>query len=130
RRLVVGAIAVAVTGFAVLAGSVFRTEVARRGRIEQASDGYRAMGFTVIETSGRGSPGKLEANPEKGCLLAVSTADAPIQVARPSGSLEGPGPVLFCTCAAEKLSITSTVGEGGGLALLRIESSAIGGSKA
>lgn len=123
-------IAIAVAGFAVFAGSVFRKEVARRGRIEQASDSYRSMGFVVVETSGRGSPGRLEDTPDKGCLLAVSTDGAPIEVARGTGTVKGPGPVLFCTCATEKVTVTSQVAEGGGLSLLRIDAAALGGSKA
>lgn len=131
RRIVVGVAAVVLAGVAVFAGSVFRTELERRGRIEKASDSYRAMGFTIIETSGRSSPGVLEGTPDKGCLLAVSTGDAPIKVARASGdAFVGKGPVAFCTCATEKMTISSQVDKDGGLALLRIESPAIGGSKA
>jgi hypothetical protein len=129
--LVIGGVAVVLTGFAVLAGVLFRDEVDRRGRIEQASDSYRAMGFTILETSGRGSPGTLEGTTDKGCLVAVSTGDAPIKVARPSSEpIEGKGPVVFCTCATEKVTVTSKVGKEGGLALLRIDAVAIGGSKA
>lgn len=131
RKVVVGAGVVVLAGFAVFAGIMFRSEVARRGRIEKASDSYRAMGFTILETSKRGSPGMLEETPEKGCLIAVSTGDAPIKVARASGgAIEGKGPVVFCTCAAEKVTVASNVDKEGGLALLRIESPAIGGSKA
>src|SRR5688572_24629290 len=104
KRVVIGVVAVVLVGVAAFAGSVFRTEVERRGRIEKASDSYRAMGFTIIETSGRGSPGTLEDTPEKGCLLTVSTGDAPLKVVRASGDIiEGKGPVVFCTCASEKL---------------------------
>lgn len=131
RRIAIGAVALVLTGVAVFAGTMFRTEVQRRGRIEKASDSYRSMGFTIIETSGRGTPGTLEDTPEKGCLLAVSTGDAPIKVVRAAGdAIEGKGPVVFCTCASEKLTITSKVDKDGGIALLRIESPAIGGSKA
>src|SRR5688572_9837148 len=130
-RVVIGVDAVILVGVAAFAGSVFRTEVERRGRIDKASDSYRATGFTIIETSGRGSPGTLEYTPEKGCLIAVSTGDAPIRVARASGdTIEGKGPVVFCTCASEKLTVTSKVDKEGGLGLLRIESPAVGGSKA
>ena len=37
---------------------------------------------------------------------------------------------MFCTCAAEKVAVSSQVDKEGGLALLRIESPAVGGSKA
>jgi len=133
RRLVIGAIVVVAGTVIVFAGSVFRSEVARRGSIEQATDSYRSMGFTVIETSGRGSPGTLDATPEKGCFVTVaSNADAPLKVTRPSGpAIEGKGPVVFCTCSAEKVTVTSSkVEQGGGLALLRIDGAAIGGSRA
>ena len=93
RRVAIGVVAVVLAGVAVFAGSMFRTEVERRGRIEKASDSYRSMGFTIIETSGRGTPGTLEDTPEKGCLLAVSTGDAPIKVVRAAGdTIEGTGP--------------------------------------
>lgn len=131
RRIALIGIGIVLAGVAVFAGTMFRSEVARRGRIEKASDSYRAMGFTILETSGRSSPGTLEETPDKGCLIAVSTGDAPIKVARASGdAIEGKGPVVFCTCATEKVTITSQVDKEGGLALLRIESPAIGGSKA
>src|SRR5215207_4525680 len=48
RRLVIGAIALALAGVAVVTGSMFRTELERRGRIEKAGEPYRAAGFTVI----------------------------------------------------------------------------------
>jgi hypothetical protein len=131
RRLVIVAVGIVLAGVAVFAGTMFRAEVERRGRIEKASDSYRAMGFTIVETSGRGSPGTLEETPDKGCLIAVSTGDAPLKVVRASGdAIEGKGPLVFCVCATEKLTITSKVDKEGGLALLRIESPAIGGSKA
>jgi hypothetical protein len=131
RRLVIGAVALVLAGIAVFAGSLFRTELERRGRIERAGERYRAAGFTTIETSGRGAPGTLESTPDKGCLVAVSTGEAPIKVARASGdAIVGKGPVVLCVCAPEKLTVTSKVDKEGGLALLRVESPAIGGSKA
>lgn len=130
RRVLTGAIVVVVAGFAVWGGTVFRSEVARRGHVEEASDAYRAMGFVVAETSGRSAPGRLEETTDKGCFVAVSTGEAPIVVTRAAGAIEGTGPVVFCTCATEKVTVTSNVDAAGGLALLRIDAAAIGGSRA
>ncbi len=122
-------------GVVVLAALVvivlsFRREVARRGRVEQSSDQYRAMGFVVAETSSRSAAGKLETTEEPGCFVATSTDDAPIAVTYAGKKAEGKAPVLFCTCQKGKIAATSEVGENGGLTLLRIDAPILGGSRA
>lgn len=131
RRFVFVIGGVVVAGVVIVAGIVAKIELDRRGRIEKASESVRAGGFGIVAMSGRAAPGTLEETLDKGCLTAVSTGDAPIEVARASGdAIKGKGPLLFCTCATEKLTITSKVDDAGGLALLRAESAAVGGSKA
>ncbi len=130
KRLVVSAIVAGVLIAGGISGSIFRKELARRGRIEKVANPYRGMGFTLVEMSGYGSPGVLEVTPPAGCHVAVGTEPGPIRVLRPGGTIEGPAPVLFCNCEAEKMNLSSDVGEGGGLALLRADASLIGGSLA
>lgn len=130
RRLVTGAIVAGVLVVGVAGGVVFRGEIARRGRVEQLTDPFRAMGFVVLQTGSRGAPGKLEANAEAGCLLAASTAETPMRVERAGGAVEGPGPVLWCTCEPERVAVSADVGEEGGVALLRVDAASIGGSMA
>lgn len=131
RRLVIGGVAVVVATVVAGAGIVLQSEVERRARIEKTTERFRGSGFGIVAMSGRGAPGILEETPDKGCLVATTTGSAPISVARAGGTtIEGRGPLLFCTCATEKLTITSQVDKGGGLALLRTDSATIGGSKA
>lgn len=112
-----------------VAAFFFRSEVSRRGELEQLTNPYRAMGFVIVETSARGAPGALEENIEPGCLVAASTGAAPLTITIGSTKIEGPGPALFCTCQNEKVSITSPIASGG-LALLRADAARIGGSRA
>lgn len=130
---------IAVGGVAIVAlvalSGVFRTEVARRSRIEQSTDTFRAVGFVVFETTGRSSPGTLEVKTEPGCHLAVATGDASnLTIARSGGGggeVKGKSPLLLCTCQGETMTITaSPVDPKGGLSLLRADAALIGGSRA
>ncbi|CAN5924449.1 hypothetical protein BH11MYX4_BH11MYX4_60210 [soil metagenome] len=107
-----------------------RREMARRARIDAVSESFRAAGFTAIDTSLRGSTGAVEATAEAGCMLAVSTHGKPLSITRGGLTLSASPPALFCTCAAEKIAVTSPVGGEGGIALLRAETSLVGGSRA
>jgi hypothetical protein len=125
---------IAIGGFSfvllLVFGLSFRREVVRRGRIEQAGDPYRAMGFAVVDTSSRGSKVQVDATLDPACIVVASTDSAPIKVTRPGGAFEGPGPVLFCTCQNEHLTATSEVTDNGGIVMLRADAPAIGGSRA
>lgn len=129
RALMAGGIAavgiVAVTGAVVLRG-----ELARLGRIEEAADPFRAMGFVVVDTSSRGAPSKVEANVPAGCVLATSSTGADVRLAHAGGAVEGPVPVLTCLCEGGRVTVTGDVPAGEGLALLRMDASAFGGSRA
>ncbi|MBX3219225.1 MAG: hypothetical protein KF795_01825 [Labilithrix sp.] len=125
------AVGVVVVGVVAVAGAVvLRSELARRGRIEQAADPYRAMGFVVVDTSSRGEPSKIEANVPAGCVLATSSTGAPVRVAHAGGAVEGPTPVLTCLCEGGAVTVTGDLKAGEGLALLRTDASAVGGSRA
>ena len=130
RQAKIGAIVAAVLVVAGVAVVIFRREIARRGKLEQSTDPYRAMGFVVADTASRSTPGKLEATTEAGCYLAVSTDAAPIEVNRNGAIAKGPGPVLFCGCDGAPVTITSEVSEGGGLSIMKADAAVIGGSKA
>ncbi|MDB4942951.1 MAG: hypothetical protein JWP97_2485 [Labilithrix sp.] len=105
-------------------------EMARRARIDAVSESYRQYGFQPIETSLRGSTGALEVSAEAGCFLAVSTGTKPIEITRAGLRRMAAPPALFCTCTAERIGLSSPVGGQGGLALLRADTAAIGGSDA
>lgn len=129
RALVVGGV-IAIGAVAVTGALVFRSEVQRRSRIDQAGDPYRAMGFVVLETTSRGAPSKLEASAPAGCLLATSSTGANVRLAHPGGVVEGPVPVLACLCEGGHVTVTGDVKPGDGLALLRADASSLGGSRA
>ncbi len=130
RRNWVLVIALPAVALATFIGFLFHREISRRGRIEQATDPFRAMGFVVVETSPARANDQLETQLEPGCALAVSTSKGSIKIARGASTAEGEGPALFCTCTSEKVTLASNVESGGGLALLRIDAAALGGTKA
>lgn len=129
RAKIIGVVTPIVLLFAFI-GIFGRREMARRARIDAVSESFRSAGFTAIDTSLRGSTGAAEANAEPGCLLAVSTGTKEMTVTHGSVALTGTPPVLFCTCAAARIAISAPVGGQGGVALLRADTAAIGGSRA
>lgn len=130
RQMRIGAIAV----FAVVIVSIFglsiRRVVVRRANIEKAGAPYTALGFTVVDTSARGTAAKLETSVDPGCLVVTSTDPNPVKVVHTGGTIEGATPVLFCTCQNDHLVVTSEVSDNGGVVLLRSDPNPIGGSKA
>jgi hypothetical protein len=125
-----GAVAVPIFALVVFVGVLAKREMTRRARVEQAVAPFRAFGFTTIETSSPSSTGAVEASVEPGCMLAVSSASTPIKVTRGGTTSDGASPVLFCTCATERVGVRSEVGAGDGVILLRADSATIGGSRA
>lgn len=130
RRALIGGGVVALGAIAVTGALVFRSELTRRSRIEQAGDPYRAMGFVVLETTSRGQPSKLEASAPAGCLLATSSNGAKVRLTHAGGTVEGPVPVLTCLCEGGHLTVSGDMKPGEGLALLRTDASTVGGSRA
>ncbi len=130
RRALVGASVLAIGAVAVIGALVFRSELARRGKIEQAGDPYRAMGFVVLEMTSRGEPSKLEASAPAGCLLATSSNGGNVRLTHAGGTVEGPVPVLTCLCEGGHVTVTGDMKPGEGLALLRTDAASIGGSRA
>jgi len=134
RRALVG-VGIAAVGVVVVAGGVFvRSELARRGRIEEASEPYRPMGFAVVETSSRGEPSTIEANVPAGCLLVTSSTSSmngeKVRLAHAGGAVEGPAPLLTCLCEGGHVSVSADAKGGDGLTLLTAEASMLGGSRA
>jgi hypothetical protein len=123
RRLIVGAGVGVGLVVAVTLIVFFKAELARRARLEQAADPYRAMGFAVVETSSR----KLDAPTEAGCLLAVTTTPSDVRLQMGEAVVEGASPLLTCTCEAGTVSASSSAE---GIVILRAETAAIGGSRA
>jgi hypothetical protein len=127
RRLLGSVLAVAGVSLAIAIAVVFKAELARRGRLEQAADPYRAMGFAVVETSGRGNA-KLEAATEAGCLLVATTSASDVRLQVGEAVVEGAAPLLTCTCEAGTATASAKAAEG--VVLLRADTGTIGGSRA
>jgi len=130
RLLYIAGIGAAVVVAIAIAG-VFRSELSRRGKLEQAADPFRSMGFVVVETSSRGEPNKLEANVPAGCLLATATTPKTrVKLTHPTGSVEGVGAVLTCLCEGARVTVDSDTKGYEGVTLLRVDASVVGGSRA
>jgi hypothetical protein len=130
RTLRLAAVAVPVVALVAFIGILGKREMGRRAGLEKAVEPYRPFGFAIVDTSSPSATGSLEASVEPGCLLAVSTGSAPIKVTRGAASTEGAGPVLFCTCANERIALSSNVSSGGGLVLMRADAAALGSTRA
>ena len=131
RRVGIAAgVTVAVVALGALAVFV-KTSLARRATVERAVEPYRGMGFEVVATSSRASPRSVEGTVAPGCVLAIASDPAArLEVRRPSGTIKGPGPILFCICDSEAVTASAELAEGGGVALLRMDAAQIGGSRA
>jgi len=127
RLAAIGVPIVALLGFFAL---LTNREMGRRARAEQALGPFRPFGFMTVETSSPSATGTLEATGDPGCFVAVATGNATVKVTRGAATASGVSPVLFCTCASERIALSAEVGSGGSLALLRAEASTIGGSRA
>ncbi len=130
RRLRTAAFVAPVVAVVAVLAAVAGLEGARRARVDAVAEPFRGHGFSPIEASKRDSVGQLEVVAEPGCFLAVSTGATPLRITHAGASAGAASPALFCTCASERISITSAVDSRGGLALLRAESAVIGGSRA
>lgn len=130
RRLRVGAVAVPIVLLVGFIGLLTNREMGRRARADKALEPFRRYGFTTVDTSSPSATGTLEATAEPGCFLAVATGNVPITLARAGTTTQGASPVLFCTCASERIKLTTDVGPGGSLALLRTDAATLGGSRA
>jgi hypothetical protein len=126
RRLVAGGLSIAALSLAITAFVLLKGELARRARLDQAADPYRAMGFAVVESSGRGAA-KLEAATEAGCLLVATTSPSDVRLAIGEAVVEGPAPILTCTCEAGTVTASA---KADGVVLLRADIAMIGGSRA
>lgn len=130
RRLWLAAIATPLLVVALVLAVVGRREAARRARIDSVAEPFQSHGFLVLATSSRGATGTLEVSAEPGCFLAVSTDTKALRIGRAGASVQASPPSLFCTCGSERISLSSAVGAEDGLALLRAETSSVGGSRA
>ena len=130
RRAVIAAIGLSIVALFAFIAIYGRREMVRRAKIDAVSASFATYGFTPLETSLRGSTGAVEVTAEPGCLLAVSTADQPMTITRAGTSTTTAPPVLFCTCASERVGLSSPIGGQGGIALLRADVARIGGSRA
>jgi hypothetical protein len=130
RNLRMAAIGVPVVLLLGFFGLLANREMSRRSRADQALEPFRPLGFTTVETSSASAPGTLEASADPGCFLGVATGNGAVKVSRGAAAESGTSPVLFCTCANERIALSADVGPGGGLALLRIDTPVLGGSRA
>ncbi len=132
RYLRLAAIGVPVVALVVFVGTLGRREMRRRDNVEQVGEPFRSFGFANLETSSPSATGSLETTVDPGCFLGVSTDGVPIKVSRNGTAVEGGGasPVLFCTCASERIGLHADVASGGGLLLMRADPATVGGSRA
>lgn len=129
RRLKLGGVVLVVLcALAVIAKSA-RRESKRTEALDGAAQPFLDKGFTVVDTSGRGDPTKLEADVEPGCLVATSAKKARLKLAYTGGFTEGEGPLLTCLCDPSKVTVTGEK-SAEGLVLLRTPAVTIGGSRA
>lgn len=129
RRLKIGGVfLVVLCALAVIAKSA-RRESKRTEALDGAAQPYLAKGFTLVDTSGRGDPTKLEADVEPGCFIATSAKKARLKLAYTGGFTEGEGPLLTCLCDPNKVTMTGER-NAEGLVLLRTPANTIGGSRA
>lgn len=129
RRLKLGAVGVVVLIALVVIASSVRKESLRTELLQRAAAPYVSHGFSLVETSSRGDPTKLEADVEAGCLVAAAAKSGRVKLAYPGGFVEGEGSVLTCLCEPGRVTVTSDRA-GGGLVLLRTDAAALGGSRA
>ena len=130
RRLRLAAVAVPVVLLVGFFGLLVNRELGRRERGDRALEPFRPFGFTTVETSSISATGTLEATAEPGCFLAVASSNVDVKVSRGAATESGASPVLFCTCASERVGLAANVGSGGSLALLRTDAATLGGSRA
>jgi hypothetical protein len=132
RYLRLGAIAVPVVALVAFVGMLATREMGRRERVEKIGAPFTALGFAPVDTSAPASAGSLDVNAEPGCFVALATGDAPIRVTRGAGAAEAPAasPLLFCTCASERIGLSADVAAGGGVLLMRADAATVGGSRA
>jgi len=130
RRLRLAAIAVPIVALVGFFALLANREMGRRARVDQLVEPFRPFGFTTVETSSASAPGTLDATADPGCFVAVATGNVPVKVSRGAATDTGASPLLFCACASERIGLSADVGPGGSLALLRVDTPTIGGSRA
>jgi hypothetical protein len=129
RRLKLGAVgAVVLVALVVIAGSV-RKESKRTEALQHAAEPFSSKGWTLVETSSRGDPTKLDADVDAGCYIAAGAKPGTLKLAYPGGFIEGEGSVLTCLCEPGKVTVTSEK-KAEGLVLLKNEAASVGGSRA
>jgi hypothetical protein len=92
---------------------------------------YAARGFAAVPASRFGSDSLELTADEPTCFVALSSrspGDGSLRVDRPSGTLDGEDSVAWCTCGAERATVTlGSPDAKGGLSALRVPASEIGG---
>jgi hypothetical protein len=132
RYLRLGAITIPVVALVGFVGMLATREMGRREKVATVGEPFRALGFAAVDTSAPASTGSLDVTPDPGCFVALATGDAPIRVTRGATAPQPPAasPVLFCTCASERIGLSADVAAGGGLLLMRADAATLGGSRA
>lgn len=115
---------------AVVVGLVRRAS-ATGALLAQASAPWEARGWAVVASSGLSSGARLEATVDPGCIVVVSTVDGALAAERGNKRVEGKRSIGWCSCEKEQVVATTSLAAGaaGGMRVLRIEGSAIGGAK-
>ncbi len=135
RRWIVRAVlGLALTLAAVFGWGRYRERAARAKAVEAAlapaMAPYLSRGFTQVAPS-RFAQEKVELDvADPTCFIALasrSPGDGAMRVERPSGSIEGTDSIAWCTCAAERSTVRLGDPLAGGVVVLRIGASEVGG---
>jgi hypothetical protein len=134
RRTIKRALYLVLALVAIGAASFVGVGLLRRARdtsslLAKASGPWTARGFAVVASSATLGGGHVEASVEPGCFVAVTSADR-VSVERDTGRAQGAAPIGWCSCVAEHVSANAPIAPGvsGGVQLLRVDPSVIGGA--
>jgi hypothetical protein len=134
RRAIRRGFYVALMLVALGAASFVGVGLTRRARdtaalLSNASAAWEARGFSVVAASGALGGDRAEASVEPGCFVAVTSADR-VSVERDTGRAQGAAPIGWCSCVGEHVTASAPIAAGasGGVRILRVDPSVIGGA--
>jgi hypothetical protein len=129
RTIVIAANAIALVAAGVVGWRLVVRARAIRAALDEAEAPFATHGLTEIASNELAASRTLEVEaPASSCFVAVATS-GPVRVHAGPMAIEAIGSAGWCACGAERVTLESG-GPYGGLALLRIDARAIGGTLA
>jgi hypothetical protein len=128
RRIVVAAsVVVAAGAVGAFVWKFTERTAALRASLERVSAPFVSRGFTPIATNDLSAKTTLEADvPGVSCYVAVT--DAPtVRIAAGAIRTEGPGSVMWCSCAPDHVVVDAVGGNAPAAGLLRVDARTVGG---